>query len=1199
MLKVVIVDKDLENSQKEEFIQLLRPLLETGPWYAQKVTFEIEFAPTLESYLKCDPNDVFRLEKLPVESLVKPQRKIPEWIRMNTHFVGDELNTDAPNIVITNGEELLIENMPILKRKNSPHRYMFFQAADGDHMKLLKDTYYMLRGASSPVLNYLQADEKLKTLPNTKDGMCNYLPYQWKNDFPDNKSHVIVELNSNITNVGELIHDENLYFHYDEFNTQVTDNLQKLYDSLHGKRIYLYKDKFPENSYLFSNELLELLKKVSGIASGYSSISFNLASCSTENVFSSLTVPCNLCSNATEPQSQTLDMTDFRIHVNCHSPKTDNTLFTEEFKQALMAWAKSEFDLYLHANKDLIKSINILLQGNTERIGKVIDGLVSDLKVSGLSTVEQHKIHLKYIRQKFDYIADFTDCYSSGSESWNCSTISEVACELNSFKHMFECLDHTKEIEFTIHVDDEGKDEKVWLPKHGLCSIQNIIEAIVRNTVKHESSSNGKYEFILNIKKGGECTFYCKGLNNGVESVKVIKKSLNTSLVKDDASIDNSCLGLKELRASVRYLHDGILAFFEEEGRMLVDPEATVVEIENGWGYRFYLRTSEPYQLPQAVKEMKNFWHEANLLALSAVMARNFSHNIGSHAILSLIKEVQDEQKQNLDEEQKKCLGYLAITYEYIRNKADFLSSFAFAGDGISMHPESFNNIKTVFESYAYVFNKLADGTSGFKAEFLNDGIAVSEDKDLRLSLPESGVFAFFNLVEILLSNSRFREKEDKLLFFASWPNDTDIWLDMLWWKGGLTYMEFFTFYPEFMELTPDYYKGWEFRDTVLYMRGVLPFDWERLRRRAACSEVSYSFKLQKAKDVFFVVRNGEKMPQGFDFEEINSLKARMDNFIIPHNFLVFVDIDKKQKEDFLKDVPVNHLPLRIIDMEMPKQPSVTEMKLQVEAWHNYMEMLFEKRLIDSNVKTEEYNLVEIKGRTTYSGNHDMNDDQNFQYYYNEGLSSLAQKLSPLYKCLNTHQLNDANSWNTRSQIWNSMSDTEKHQWLLDKSLIFDYTTLPIIIFDERIQDYGFEHDLYGRWNRMHVYVPEKEIDGILDKDNDLGKIVEGYYTKVQNTLEKFGLKGEGTGAVVFHESLLYSWVNRQNSSIKAFIKEFKKAHPKMNLYLMTGRGKSQYIKQDEEQSVRFIQFTPFESACRKENIDKFKMYNLLMSARN
>lgn len=260
------------------------------------------------------------------------------------------------------------------------------------------------------------------------------------------------------------------------------------------------------------------------------------------------------------------------------------------------------------------------------------------------------------------------------------------------------------------------------------------------------------------------------------------------------------------------------------------------------------------------------------------------------------------------------------------------------------------------------------------------------------------------------------------------------------------------------------------------------------------------------------------------------------------------------------------------------------------------METLFENRLCESNVETQEYNLIKIKNRTTYAGNHDMNDDKNLQYYYNEGLSSLAQKVSPLYKCLNIHHLNDANKWKTRSKIWEGMSDTEKNQWLLDKSVIFDYTTLPIIIFDERIQDYGFEHDLYGRWNRMHIYVPEKKTDEILDKDNHLGIIVENYLTKVKGILEQFGLKGD-TGAVVFHESLLYSWVNKNKSSIQDYIEKFKKAHPQMNIYLMTGRGKSQYIKQDEEQFVRFLQFTPFESAC--QNIDKFRMYNQLMSARN
>ena len=1205
MLKIVIIEPDVKKQSqiRQTLEKELMPWLEPRTFSQTQVVSEVDFASSLEEYLGCPPDEVYHLENLSVDSFKADLKRndLPDWIRLNTHFLGDKIEA-APDIVITKNDydidSLLLFNVPYLKKKGSADRYMFFQAADGDHARLFKKSCYLLYG--TPVLTYLLTDDdSLQTLPNNKDGMCNYLPYSWKNHFPDNKTYVIVRMNAVLDNVGGLAENENLCLQYDKLDEQVVQNLKAVIAQLKGRWIYLCRDKWPEKNVRFTQELLALVEEVSCFSSELNQISISLSSKSSGELLGTLDLPCNQPSGIVQ-QSQTVENKDWQVVINFYAEQPIANASLAKLENAVAVWAQAEFEYCFRANKDLIDSINGALKGHAERLGKVIDSIRTDLEKSSLDEKfkEEHTTSLEYIKQKFDYIAGFTDYYGAGTESWHSRSVGSIVDELNRYQLVFQCLDDGKKI--NVHIDAADKELEVYLPKNGICCLTNIIEAVIRNTIKHEHHSKGVYDFRLNITKGGECRFYWEASEKSTTGMDIVRKSLNKSLVYNDVHIDNSSLGLKELRASMRYLYDGIRAFIVKDDPVLmyVDPNFAIVEMGNdGWGYRFNLRTYQSGKLSKYMLERmdKDIVRAANLVALSAIMARNFSHNIGSHALLSLIskvgyeinevedkiKKLSDDNKEQKDvlKNQEDVLNNLKTVYEYIRSKADFLSSFAFAGDGIVLHSESILDVHEEYKKYAYVFGKLAKGASGLNVSFCNGGETFYVENDLRISLPESGIFAFFNLMEILLWQSNFSEK-DSWLYLQFLPQDTFMEVYMIWMHQALEHVEL--------------YQNREIQDVALYLQGIAPLYWREKRDQLG----SCAFKLQKAKDFFFVVENDKKKVNGFDCESLDALQKKLQNgLVIPHEFLIFVDISDR-KEGFLNTVPRNQLPFRFIDMKS-EDIKMDQLGLLASVWKNYAEQhLFNERLLEpKEISDKEYGLIKINGKEAYSGNHGTGDDPRGRYYYNEGASSDVQKRSPLYKCTQSHELiTEATRTKKRPAIWAEMDSSKQNKWICDKYAIFDYTTLPVVIIDERIQSYGSDEDLYEIWKKMNIYVPEKK----LDTDADLDKVVEEYLEQVCGHLKNVGLKGEFC-AVVFHESLLYGWVNKQENkvnSIVSYLQELKKKFPQIHVYLMTGRGKSQYVKQDKENLIRFVQFTPVYTACRKEGIDKLKMYNLLMSAR-
>ena len=161
---------------------------------------------------------------------------------------------------------------------------------------------------------------------------------------------------------------------------------------------------------------------------------------------------------------------------------------------------------------------------------------------------------------------------------------------------------------------------------------------------------------------------------------------------------------------------------------------------------------------------------ENNLIkfSYSQIMARNMSHNIGSHMIVNL-----QEQTEKIKSHCKSTglhtsgeiidhLENIGIALEYIRLKSDYLSAFAFCGIGTTFQNTTVLSIKDHFDRYKSVFNTLPDRTINVQIDVQVKGQIVDENNNLKISLPISGEFALFNIIESVIRNC-IKHEENKL----------------------------------------------------------------------------------------------------------------------------------------------------------------------------------------------------------------------------------------------------------------------------------------------------------------------------------------------------------------------------------------------------------------------------------------------------
>lgn len=625
---------------------------------------------------------------------------------------------------------------------------------------------------------------------------------------------------------------------------------------------------------------------------------------------------------------------------------------------------------------------------------------------------------------------------------------------------------------------------------------------------------------------------------------------------------------------------------------------------------------------------------DKNLIKMcySQIQARNFSHNIGSHALVKFRNDLE-ETRCKLDKVLKEVahsqrlvselggvcamLDNLRVGQDYIAEKARYLASFALADANFVWHRTTASGLHSKLKDYNYVFNSLAD-RDGFTVEFefLLNGEPVSSANDIELSMPEAGEFALFNIVENVVRNVVKHEEMETTpnsltLVLALEENPKDIVLQ-IYCAGSIydekicdqlnRYIQESVVAPYSTQLNIHNLGVKEMRAAVLYLNGRLPGSEEYEQQLPtsnkksdaplleACrmtdakgkplKEWGYRFRLTKSNRLLLVTGDEEKgLPSGWGVDCVkidaleHDLKARQS--VCSHDFLIYSTAlsDDVRIQEFAKN---NLLPIRKITMDLQqfvnREEIVNRKEIYREVWKAYARQHYLEGITVLDRRPSSFGLVDSSGTSKYpySYNHTWGEEQD-QYYYSDALSSRLQMNSPLYKNLNCS------------------SALKKEEMSINKCSIACYTTLAVYILDERIQHLIFERNLLEQWKKMLIFIPDK-IGGKFLDEMSIDE-VKAYLDVIcaHHPLDGYGFRvNKENVAVVFHESLLQRWLGSEH--VRQFLSELQEKE--YSVLLTSGRGRAQYLTD----KTRFV---PFNSLLnRVEEGDKYGLYELLMNAR-
>jgi hypothetical protein len=158
--------------------------------------------------------------------------------------------------------------------------------------------------------------------------------------------------------------------------------------------------------------------------------------------------------------------------------------------------------------------------------------------------------------------------------------------------------------------------------------------------------------------------------------------------------------------------------------------------------------------------------------AISQVLARNMSHNIGSHVMNALVntkylenfcskKDSLKSYKPNNDfdnEDEHKTFNQIAIYNNYVKCRMDYLADITF---GVPAMLSTINVYQDLFLPLDRV-RLLLDNISGrsnkfkYKIEFKRDGIVIDNTTDFSIAMPNDvlGCQAFYNIIENVIRNT-------------------------------------------------------------------------------------------------------------------------------------------------------------------------------------------------------------------------------------------------------------------------------------------------------------------------------------------------------------------------------------------------------------------------------------------------------------
>lgn len=160
---------------------------------------------------------------------------------------------------------------------------------------------------------------------------------------------------------------------------------------------------------------------------------------------------------------------------------------------------------------------------------------------------------------------------------------------------------------------------------------------------------------------------------------------------------------------------------------------------------------------------------EATKSAIAKAMARNMSHNIGSHVLSNLVKETiygelsdarvkelrsYDSKREDLFVEDKN--RQLAYFMRYLKSRMDYMSEVTFGSPSLLANRMISGDVMKEFDSNRILLNHIS-GIPGFKYGFsLKHGYRSMEEEDIAAAFPGDviGCQAFYNIIENVIRNT-------------------------------------------------------------------------------------------------------------------------------------------------------------------------------------------------------------------------------------------------------------------------------------------------------------------------------------------------------------------------------------------------------------------------------------------------------------
>lgn len=210
------------------------------------------------------------------------------------------------------------------------------------------------------------------------------------------------------------------------------------------------------------------------------------------------------------------------------------------------------------------------------------------------------------------------------------------------------------------------------------------------------------------------------------------------------------------------------------------------------------------YYSKESAKNIARIIFQATRAAISQVMARNGSHNIGSHVLNQLTRDLKNidftqnnyqESIFNLadhHEKQKDCfidgkpipkcpeliLAQAEYFNAYVKNRMEYLGDLAINTPLMSSSKELFNDLFRDFDKIRFLLDNISGLGSQFKYSFrfIIDGCEITKDNynihDIKLAVPNdvTGCQAFYNILENIIRNTAKHSGEvnsDKICKFT------------------------------------------------------------------------------------------------------------------------------------------------------------------------------------------------------------------------------------------------------------------------------------------------------------------------------------------------------------------------------------------------------------------------------------------------